>query len=96
MIASLFFVGQGVRLTATFTADDGVTLLDPTTVTFSVKSPSGVTTTLTGGQVTRVSAGVYQVDVVGSEAGSWYYRAAGTGSAQAAYEGAFRVSSSKF
>lgn len=81
-----YYIGQTVRITATFKVSGVET--DPTTVTLIVKSPSGVTTTYTYSlaELERVSAGVYYKDISISAAGRWHYGWVGTGTVAAAVE----------
>jgi hypothetical protein len=81
-----YYIGQTVRITATFKV--GGVETDPTTVTLKVKSPSGVTTpyTYSLAELERVSAGVYYKDVALSETGRWSYGWVGTGAVAAAVE----------
>jgi hypothetical protein len=95
-----YHVGDLVRLTATFTNAAG-SATDPTTVTCLVKlrHVHGAATqsyTYAGGTVIKDATGVYHVDVSPTTEGTWDYRWIGTGTVQAADEGAFRVPESYF
>lgn len=73
-IQEAIYVGQGVRLTATFYINDDITdVADPTTIEFKVKDPSAnvATYTYAAGTVARLSEGVYEVFVEADEAGTW-------------------------
>jgi len=91
MAASEYEVGQRVRLSAAFSVDGSA--VDPTLATFRVKTPSGAVSSL---PVTRDGVGAYHADVDVTEAGTWYWRAEGTGAAQAAGESAFVGKHSEF
>ncbi len=96
-MANTYDIGDRARLTATVTTSGGVAA-DPTEVTFKVQDPSGNETTYlySNGAVTRTSAGVYYVEVTLDEAGTWYYRANGTGAVIAADEEFLYVRESQF
>lgn len=86
-------IGDTVRVygtfkVGTFTVTAGVpsvtyALADPTTVTLTVWTPAGVSTSYTyaGGTVTRDSLGVFYRDVPVAEAGRYVLRWTGTGAA---------------
>lgn len=91
--------GDNVRCLATFTNVSTGAVADPSTVTFSVRSPSGVITTYTYGtdaEVVKSSTGVYYVMVDANEVGIWHYRFASTGTGKAADEEKFEVEPSVF
>lgn len=81
-------VGDALVLEAVFSVDNVNTA--PSSPAISVRSPSGVTTTYSGGQLTNTATGVYSVTVDVTESGDWYWRAVGTGAAKAAGERTFR------
>jgi secreted protein with Ig-like and vWFA domain len=90
-------IGDLVRIRGLFTIDNKAT--DPTTVVGKFKDPSGTTTTYTYGtdaELVRDGTGNYYFDIDVDEAGVWNYRMAGEGTAQAAAEGKFFVSSTSF
>ena len=90
--------GDLVRASGAFTNVLGEAL-DPTTVIFQFKDPTGSTTSYTYGaasQVVKDSTGNYHVDVDASAVGTWYYRFYSTGTGQAADEGKFIVEPSAF
>lgn len=67
---------------------------DPSGVTLKVVEPDGDTTTYTylgSPALSKETTGRYYVDVQLTGAGMWSYRLAGTGSAQAAFEGQLHV-----
>ena len=90
-----YLAGNVVVLTATFTTVATSTLTDPTTITLKVGNTATATTTYTyaASQITRVSTGVYQVniDTTGYSAGTYGYEWLSTGPAQAVAAGAFVV-----
>lgn len=79
-------IGDEVAFTGTFTDADG-SPVDPSTVTFKLRDPSGNVETLvydTDAQPTRVSTGVYRAVMSFDEAGEWVYRYESTGTGKAA------------
>lgn len=94
--ASVYEVGQGVRLSLAFTVDG--TPANPGAVTVKVLKPSGQVSTYTysGGEVARDSTGNYHVDITVDQSGTWHYRGEGTTPAQAADEQAFKVEATRF
>lgn len=85
-------IGDQVRLRARFTDLSG-TFTDPTTVTASVTSPSGVTTMYAVPPIVNDASlvGSFYLDVTPSEAGLWVYQFAGMGAVVAMDEETFRV-----
>lgn len=81
-----------VRITATYLNTASVPG-DPSTIMFLVANPLGSVATYAYGSasVTRVPTGAYYVEIVPSIAGTWHYRAHGTGGIQANEEHAFIV-----
>lgn len=77
--------------TVTFTVDG--TLTDPTTVTLTVRKPSGTTTSYTyaAAAVSRISLGVYRKNLTLDERGVWLFTFTGTGDCQASAEGTVTV-----
>lgn len=55
-------------------AGDAGTLVNPTTVRLLVRSPAGVITTYTTGQLTNPSTGVFERSFIVSAEGRWSYR----------------------
>lgn len=97
MADNAYWPGQRVRIkTTTPFAVNGVAT-DPTTVSLLVKDPTGTVTTYTwaGGDITRVAAGDFWMDLdIGTTAaasGEYAYAYRGTGVATAADEGRFTV-----
>lgn len=78
-------------LRCTFKVSGAVT--DPTTISLTVRAPSGTSTTYTyaAATVTRTSEGVYHRNTTLDERGVWFWRWAGTGTCQAAAEGTLTV-----
>lgn len=86
-----YLIGQRVRISAAFTDADGDPA-DPTTVVLTIKTPAGVTSTLS---TTNDTAGSYHSDTTPDAVGQWWYRWVGTGTVVAAAEGTFLVTPSK-
>ncbi len=80
-MAGVYTVGDVARETAEFRVA-GV-LTNPTTITATVVAPDGTTSTPTPVQD---STGVYHVDVTVNQAGAWFVRIVGTGTAAGARE----------
>jgi len=94
----LFDYGDELKVTATFTDEDGAPA-DPGTVVFKTKDPAGAVTTYEFGtavEVTKVGTGVYKLLFTPSAEGDWYWRAEGTAPVRQASEGKFRVANSVF
>jgi uncharacterized protein YjdB len=91
-MADTYNVGDGVRITATFTDITGA-INDPTTVTFQAKDPHGAVIT---NPATKQSTGIYYADLVLTAPGIWHYRWAGTGAVTAAIEGQLTARPSAF
>lgn len=94
-MANSYYEGQQVRVKVTFTV--ARTPTDPSTVVAKIKDPSTTVTTYTYGtdaELVKETTGVYYVDVATTAVGTWTYRFAGTGTAAAAAEGTFTVTSS--
>jgi hypothetical protein len=62
-----YYVGQVAGVKATFTDRNG-DLVDPTKVVCQVKAPDG---TISKPSVTKVSTGLYEVEVPITEGGKW-------------------------
>lgn len=95
MTINVYDVGDVVRVTCTFAVSSVAT--DPTTVTLSVKAPSGTVTSYTyaGGTVSKSGTGVYYKDLTINASGTWTYRWVGTGTAATAEENQFLVRNQK-
>lgn len=78
-----------VRLTGTFTVSGSAT--NPTTVTLTVRDPSGNLDTYAASDMTNSSTGVYYKDVSIDQSGKWYYEFLGTGAVATAGENFFHV-----
>lgn len=90
-------VGASVRCSAVFTNDLGAAV-DPSTVTFRLRTPAGTVTSYaygTDAQLVKDATGNYHVDLSASQAGRWTYRFEGTGAAPSADEAQFAVESSR-
>ena len=83
--------GTRVRLYTEFVVDGDLT--NPTDAVCEVIDPAGAHTTPT---VASVSTGVREAFVTAVLEGDWYYRWTGTGTAEGAAEGRFRVATSPF
>lgn len=97
-MSTIYDKGDAVRCSATFKNSSNV-VVDPTTVTFKYKDPSGNITPLVYGTdvaVVKDSTGNYHVDVNADKSGTWFYRFESTGTGQAAEEGTFEVAESHF
>lgn len=83
-------IGDLARLEFSFTNLAGAAA-DPSSVTASVRSPSGTVTDyeVTAGQIVRDGTGEYHLDVEVTEEGDWTYSGVGTGAIQATVEGSF-------
>lgn len=86
------------RQTATFVSTDLTTAADPSTILFLVKNPLGTVSTYSygaaGASIVRTGVGAYLRDQTLDVAGSWFYRAQGTGGVQAADEWSLLVDQS--
>ena len=90
--------GQLVRVAGRF-QNASAAYVDPATVRFKYKNPSGTITTLTyltDAALVKDATGEYHVDVDASVSGTWHYRWESTGTNQAADEGKFEVAESAF
>jgi hypothetical protein len=90
--------GDSVRCRGSFKNSSNAAI-DPTTVSFKYKDPSGNVATLVYGTdvaLVKDSTGNYHVDVDADESGTWYYRFESTGTGQAADEESFIVDESQF
>ena len=97
-MANTYDVGDLIRVTGTW-EDAAGTDTDPTGLTFAFIDPSDNTITYTygvDGELVKQATGIYYVDVDIDEHGTWWYRFASTGTAQAASEAYFHVRDSKF
>ena len=86
-------IGDLVELTASFTTVSSGSASDPTTVTITVRDPTGTTSTPS---VTKSSTGIYTAQVAPTDAGIWLWRAVGTGAVQAANQSEFEVAPNSF
>ena len=91
-MASPYFVGSDVRVTAVFTVDDVAT--NPTDVYADVYLPDGTVLTYTYGissNLTRPSTGTYYLIVDCTQQGRWRVAWRSTGTAKAATSTNFEV-----
>lgn len=75
-----------VLLTMRFFQADGVTPADPSTVTLRILTPDGAVASYSyaGGDIVRVSAGVYTYQLETTQSGRWLYKWQGDGSLEVA------------
>jgi uncharacterized protein YfaS (alpha-2-macroglobulin family) len=95
---NVYDVGDLVRCAANFKNTLNVDI-DPSTVTFKVKPPTGAIITYAYGvdsQLVKDSVGDYYVDVNANAEGTWHWRFFSTGTGQAAAEQTFEVQKSYF
>jgi len=81
MTTPSYDVGDMRRLGVAF-ADSAGTAVDPTTVTFTIRAPSGTVTSYTYGtdaELVKTGTGAYYVDWTIAAAGRYAYRFAGSG-----------------
>jgi len=92
MIGQEFDIGDVARAKATFQDIDRA-LVDPSTVTLEVTTPSGVKTAYTyaATEITKDSLGAYHRDIDVTESGTWVMRWSSTGTGKAAIEEEFKV-----
>lgn len=91
-MAEIISVGDARTITGEW--DVAGTPTDPTTVSFTVRAPSGEATTYTFGtdpEVVQDSTGRYHLDVLLDAAGIWTYRILGAGVAAGSKDGSFYV-----
>lgn len=86
-----YIIGNRVRMSAAFTTAAGAAV-DPTTVTLTVRPPSGAASTPSPA---KDSTGNYHADVTPDLVGDWRYRWIGSGALVAAGEGEFLVTESR-
>ncbi len=93
------YVNTKVRVAVNFQDEDRVDT-DPSTVTFKLHSPVGVTTSYvygTDAALIKANVGDYYIDVTPNQSGRWVYRWESTGTDTAiAIEGSFVVQRSPF
>jgi hypothetical protein len=95
-VATVFYehaTAELATLTNTFSAGSPSVPTDPTTVSLTIVSPAGVSTTYTYGaaQITRTGTGVYTKDIACTEDGIWQYVWVGTGTASDVVVGTWSV-----
>lgn len=87
--ANVYDVGDRVRVWGQFATPAGVAT-DPSAVVCKYQDPSGNETSVTyPASIVKASTGRYYLDIDIDEAGTWYYRWAGTGAVVAAGETTF-------
>lgn len=90
--------GDVLRITGTYTNAVGAAI-DPSVPMFSVRAPSGATTTYTyptDVSLVRLSQGIYYSDVRFTTAGKWSVRMHSTGTGEASAEQEYVVKQSAF
>lgn len=94
-MANTYDIGDYVRISSTFRQN--AALIDPSTVSVTVKAPDGtsVTYSYAGSTVTKDSLGIYYVDVAPSLVGTYRYRWQSTGTGAGAEESWFQVRARK-
>jgi len=95
-MASLYDLGEGVYVRASFTNPATGDPLDPTTVTLRVLPPSfpaGAPTVIVfpAAPITNPAVGEYEALLIADEYGLWQYRWEGENVAPAIHEGTFIV-----
>lgn len=91
-MAATYDIGDVVRIASVFTQVD--VPIDPTTVSVSVKPPTGATVTYSfggAGTIIKDTVGRYHVDISIPASGTYRYRWVSTGTGAAAKEGWFQV-----
>ena len=81
-MANTYNEGQRIKIEVQFRDADTGGAVDPTTVRFCTRSPSGASTCyqyLVDPEVTRTGAGAYRFDLLLSEHGTWTYAWFGNG-----------------
>ncbi len=105
MATQSFNIGQQITLRASFKDKAGATgvLVDPTTVTLKLETPSGVESThvyLTDPNVIKDAVGLYHYDLTPDEASTddkdWTHRWIGTGTFPTANERPIKVNDTVF
>ncbi len=71
-----------VTFSTVFTLEDGVTPIDPTTVTLYYVAPDGTQTEVTGGPINHPSTGNFNYDVSLTQSGIWIYKWQGSGNVE--------------
>lgn len=98
-MANLYDKGDLVQVTASFSNRISGAPVDPATLVFKHKNPSGTLVTKTYGtdaDVVRQSQGNFFFNINANTVGTWKYRWESTGDYQAAAEGEFIVKASNF
>lgn len=93
-----FALGQLVKITASFTDEDG-NAADPGSVFCEIKTPAGVVTSYeynSDPEVVKDSTGIYHLKLDCDVVGFWRWRWYSTGLVQAANEGTLHVKASEF
>lgn len=75
-------IDTDVLVSSAFTQADGVTPVDPTTVTLIYLDPNGKKTTVAMGDLTKLSTGVFTSTINANVSGVWLYKFQGTGNVE--------------
>lgn len=96
MSATVFYAGAAELATLTMTFEVSGTPTDPTTVALLVTDPLSAPTahTYNPGDITKVSTGVYTINIPSPTAGLWTYQWTGTGACSDVQDGTWWVASS--
>jgi len=97
MIINVYDVGDLVRLEAQVTDLLG-NPIEPGTIKFSVKTPSGVVSHYQYGidpLVNKLDMGLFKIDIAVTEPGDWFVRVETTGAGKGAEEMQFRARKSR-
>jgi len=91
-----YTIGDLIRLLVTFQDTTG-SFIDPSNLILRVKLPDGSVQEWTyPGDISQTATGKFQYDFLSTAAGTHRYRWEGTGTAQGAVEGSFKVNESAF
>jgi len=97
-MANSYTPGQNVTFTVEFRLPIVLTLVDPTTVTFRIRTPEtgGETVYVFPATITKTAVGMYTVDYLLDYPGDWYARWEGTGAFIGAKEWRIFIKESMF
>lgn len=97
-MANSYSVGQRVNFTVAFKLPGTDTFVDPTTVTFRIRTPeTGVATSYVfPATIVKTAVGMYNVDYTLDFPGDWYARWEGAGAYVGAKEWRVFIKESKF
>lgn len=89
MARKVFANGEVIRARVTYRDPDSGSLVDPATVSVTIRPPSGTLTTYDYGQdaeLSKVSTGVYQVSIALTEVGTYKWKWVGLGTQKGAVD----------